>query len=908
MQSDLTEQILNLKDGDHLCLFYEKDPAEQMPALVPFIQDGLSKDEQFIYIADDQTVEELAARLEQSGINVAKEADRGALKLWSRQEWRQRGKLSAQKKSQQVLEFIKKAKESGFKGSRFAVEMTWTLGPDIRASELERWEATINTIFVPGFPGRITCQYNRSRLSPEVLVAAFHTHPLAVLGNQVFPNWFYEAPLILDGKSAAARVDWMISIMERSRTAQKEREELIQKRTALAEAEKSKRELTACFEAANIPLHWAGSDGIIQWANTAELAMLGYTKEEYEGQHIAKFHVDKEAIEDILTRLTRGEKISNYPARLRRKDGSIRDVMIGSIVLWEEGRFIHTQCFTRDVTESKRAEEASQRLAAIIESSEDAIVSKDLNGIITSWNQGAERIFGYKAHEVIGKPISILIPAEAQNEEPAILERIRRGERIDHYETIRRRKDGALINISLTVSPIKTANGAILGASKIARDITERKQTEAALRQARDELTRLNEELEKRVRERTVELEQANAALLREMEEQKRLEEQLRHAQKMESVGTLAGGIAHDFNNILNIIKGYATLAGRYSSGDERNSDSIKVIDESIERGAALVRQMLTLARKTEAHLASTNANDLISDLCKILKQTFPKTITISLELNSKLPPVMADPNQISQVLLNLGVNARDAMPSGGRLTFKTRMVEGSKVRGAGDTAPETQEYACIEVCDTGIGMDDGVRRRIFEPFFTTKGIGEGTGLGLAMVYGIIKNHNGFIDVESEPGHGTTFRLYLPLPESEQARPSEETGNGTGASCVDGYGTVLIVEDEENMVRLLRDVLEDRRYHVLAALDGAEAIDVYRRHKDKIDVVLLDIGLPKIAGWDVILNMKEENPDVNVLVASGYIEPEFKSRMYAAGVKGFIYKPYLPDDIVQTIQGLITAS
>src|SRR5713226_4658001 len=189
MQSDLTQQILNLNPGDHLCLFYDKDPSEQMPALVPFIQEGLSKGEQFIYIADDHTVGELEGRLQNSGINVGKEVDKGALKLWTRQEWRQPGDLCSEKKSLQVLEFIKEAAKSGFKGSRFAVEMTWALGPDISASLLEHWEATLNTIFVPGFPGRIACQYNRSRLSPEVMLAALHTHPLAILGDRVYPNW-----------------------------------------------------------------------------------------------------------------------------------------------------------------------------------------------------------------------------------------------------------------------------------------------------------------------------------------------------------------------------------------------------------------------------------------------------------------------------------------------------------------------------------------------------------------------------------------------------------------------------------------------------------------------------------------------------------------------------------------------
>ena len=221
-ESELTEEILNLRSGDHLCLFYEKDPAEQMPALVPFIQDGLSRDEQFVYIADDQTVGELEDRLRQSGINVGKECDRGALKLWTRREWRQPGDLSSEKKSLQVLDLINEASRSGFKGTRFAIEMTWAMGPDISADELEHWEATINTIFVPGFSGRMACQYNCSRLGAEVLLAALHTHPLAILGDHVYPNLFYQAPLILGGnaKSSAAQVDWLVSQLKSARATE----------------------------------------------------------------------------------------------------------------------------------------------------------------------------------------------------------------------------------------------------------------------------------------------------------------------------------------------------------------------------------------------------------------------------------------------------------------------------------------------------------------------------------------------------------------------------------------------------------------------------------------------------------------------------------------------------------------
>jgi signal transduction histidine kinase len=466
-EPELTQEILNLRPGHHLCLFYEKDPSEQMPALVPFIQDALSHDEQFVYIADDQTVEELAARLKQSGINVGRECDRGALKLWTRHEWRQPGELSSEKKSRQVLQYVHEATQSGFSGSRFAIEMTWALGPDISVDLLEHWEATINTIFVPGFSGRMACQYNRSRLGPDVLLAALHTHPVVILGDHVYPNLFYEAPLILGGnaKSSAAQVEWILSQLKSTRASEKR---------------------------------------------------------------------------------------------------------------------------------------------------------------------------------------------------------------------------------------------------------------------------------------------------------QKKLEEQLLQAQKMESIGTLAGGIAHDFNNILNIIKGYTSVLSEELSENRDAEKNFKVIDEAIERGAAMVRQLLTIARKTVTHLAPVHINEQISELSKLIKETFPKTITVSLELDPTVPPVTADAGQIGQVLLNLCVNARDAMPDGGSLIIRTDVVDGKTVR---DRHREIDActYVSIEVSDAGKGIDENIRDRIFEPFFTTKKQGEGTGLGLAIVYSIVKNHKGFIDVGTESGRGTTFRVYLPV-------------------------------------------------------------------------------------------------------------------------------------------------
>ncbi len=439
----------------------------------------------------------------------------------------------------------------------------------------------------------------------------------------------------------------------------------------------------------------------------------------------------------------------------------------------------------------------------------------------------------------------------------------------------------------------------------LAAVVSERKEAEEALRGARDELATINEELERRVEERTADLEQARAALLEDIEEQKRLEEQLRQAQKLESIGTLAAGVAHDFNNVLNIIKGYnALLAGRPDT-----AESVRIIDEAVERGASTVRQLLILSRKSEAALEATSLNDLVAELARLVIQTFPKTIDIELEFADGLSPTLADANQIRQVLLNLSLNARDAMPGGGRLTFRTKIAEATR---ADDGAGAKQTYFVIEIADTGQGMDESVRRRIFEPFFTTKQTGEGTGLGLAIAYGVVQNHGGFIDVESRVGKGTTFRIYLPAGPLEEQLTMATMFRSASQAAVRQVGgalhTVLIVEDEEHTARLLKTVLARRGSNALVALDGAAALEIYQSRWREIDAVLLDLGLPKIPGWEVMRRMKEINPAVKIIVASGNIAPELRADMHRVGVNEFVDKPYTFDGVAEKLENIMAAA
>jgi two-component system cell cycle sensor histidine kinase/response regulator CckA len=381
----------------------------------------------------------------------------------------------------------------------------------------------------------------------------------------------------------------------------------------------------------------------------------------------------------------------------------------------------------------------------------------------------------------------------------------------------------------------------------------------------------------------------------------KRLEQQLIQAQKMEGLGTLAGGIAHDFNNILAIILGYTNKLESSHSKPNEFPGAIKVIKEAVERGAALVQQLLTSARQTEARFSSVDLNALMRELESMLQATFPKTINFNLELAPDLPVITADKSQLHQVLLNLCVNARDAMPNGGTLTLLTSITPGPELTEmfSGVTA---DSYACIRVRDTGIGMTRQVKSHIFEPFFSTKERGKGTGLGLSVVYGVVNNHRGFVQVESEPGAGTSFLVYLPV---KHLAAEQIGGDRTGAPRQNIPQTILLVEDEEMLRELGVSILESEGFRVLAAKDGVEAVALFESYSDEIGLVVCDLGLPRLGGREAFLKMKERRPDVRAIVASGYLEPIIRSEMLKAGVIDTIQKPYDFNDLVARIRSII---
>ena len=500
------------------------------------------------------------------------------------------------------------------------------------------------------------------------------------------------------------RLHSVLLLEQKARALESEARERRKIQDALQERE---AELSEFLENAVIGMHWLGPDGTILWANKSELARSGYGRDEYIGHHISEFHADRHAAEDILQRLSRHEELHGYEARLKSKDGSIHHVRIDSNVFVRDGRFVHTRCFVTDITGKREADLALFQLAAIVESSHDAIISKDLNGIIASWNRSAERVLGYKAEEIIGKSITLLIPPELLHDEVVILSKIRAGERIDHFETTRLRKNGERIDVSLTVSPVRDRQGTIIGAAKILRDITQQKQ----------------------------------------------MEKTLHTSERLASVGRLAATIAHEINNPLEAITNFIYLAKQQPELCEDTRRYLSTADQELGRVAHIVQQTLGFYRDN-SHASSRLVAGVLEDVLTIYQR---KCLHKNLRIEQSIEPgliVNAVQGELKQILSNLVTNAIDASPQGGRIAIRARSVGGLHSGSRGIR---------ITIADNGAGIPPQDRAKMFAPFFTTKKE-VGTGLGLWISKDLLEKRGGDIRVRSSNSGrtGTVMSIYLP--------------------------------------------------------------------------------------------------------------------------------------------------
>ncbi|MFO7727982.1 MAG: response regulator [Desulfonatronovibrio sp.] len=394
--------------------------------------------------------------------------------------------------------------------------------------------------------------------------------------------------------------------------------------------------------------------------------------------------------------------------------------------------------------------------------------------------------------------------------------------------------------------------------------------------------------LQKHVEARTAELE--------------KLQSQLLQAQKMESVGILAGGVAHDFNNLLQVMRGNIELLTRNISNDPQSKARLQAVTRSLDRAATLVQQLLLFSRKADSDKVQVDVNQEVREAFRMLERTIPKMISLELNLAPKLGPISGDPALIEQVLLNLTNNAVDAMPQGGRLIIETSIVEPDQgfVKRCPDAAD--RPHVLLSVTDTGSGMDAATLEHVFDPFFTTKEAGRGTGLGLASVYGIVKGHGGDIQCYSEPGRGTTFRIYLPVMEQAHETPMDRQPD---TPLQGGDETILVVDDEAEIRELTQEVLEGLDYKVLTVEDGEQAIKIYQEQGGQIHLILLDLNMPGMGGYNCLQKLLQLNPSVKVVIASGYSANGQAGEALSSGARGFVGKPYQMKELAKTVRGVL---
>jgi PAS domain S-box-containing protein len=881
-----------------------------------------------------------------------------------------------------------------------------------------------------------------------------------------------------------------------------------------AAADRPWRALQELLERAAVPVQWLASDGTVIEANRAMLDLLGYEPEAYVGHHLVEFHLPGLALDTLLGRLATGEPVRDLAARVRARDGSVKEVRLDTGASWESGGQRRTCCVSRDatvqrgwddrpsqgtvppmqqaahdlvwdwdllgrrvvwtgstspffgrgpgdtsetdydlwasrvhpddlgmteavaraalasgaehweheyrfrladggwarmlerayisrdergealrvvgamqdVTRRRDIEEATTRLAAIVASSSDAIIGKTLDGIVTSWNAAAERIFGYTEAEMVGRPIFSLIPESRHGAERELLARIRQGELVELGDVERIRKDGVPVPVALAVSPIRDSAGTVIGASSIMREITERKRAAEELARREERYRALvtattsivwttdsdgrfaepqtswqeytgqswedhrglgwanalhgddREEIlagwhQARVGRTVYETEgrvwcephqgyrhfvarfvpvtgtdgaiREWVGMVTDVEDRWLVEERLRHVERMESVGRLAGGVAHEANNQMTVVLGTTALLQRRVHSSEVLAD-LELIKRAAERTAAVTQQLLAFSRRQLLQPQVVDLNAVVLTLEPVLRRALGETSRLVHRLAPDLGQILADPGQLDQVLLNLTLNARDAMPDGGTVTIETAnvLVDHAFSAKRPTEAITPGPYARITVSDTGEGIAPDSLDHVFEPFFTTKGVGQGTGLGLSTVYGIVKQSGGFVTVSSVPGQGAAFDIYLPLT-------SVVTPGGASAPPPPAKGEselVLVVEDDAGVRGIVGRTLREQGYEVLEAASGPEALELADRRPFRPGLVIADVVMPGMSGGQLAVQLAERWTDVPVLFMSGYTGFDAVSWGFLESGRDFMPKPLDPDELARKVREILAAA
>ncbi len=636
------------------------------------------------------------------------------------------------------------------------------------------------------------------------------------------------------------------------------------KEKQLRENEKKYRKL---IEASRDGYAVVKGDGKIVMANASYAEMLGYSEEEMKELSWIEFTPEKWREEELGTQgrmlLERGYT-DLYQKEYIHRDGHVFPVEVQAYVLEEKENFESSiiGAFTRDITNRKQVEvelrESEARFRTLFEEAPLSYQSLDENGNIIELNETWCNLLGYTKEEALGRSFGEFMPSDFQEKFLRSFPEFKRRGFVMNAEFEMIRKDGSEVSISLDGTIGHKPDGSFKQTHCVLKDVTE----------------------------------------------QKSLEEQFRQAQKMESIGQLVGGVAHDFNNLLQIINGYAYIARAKLTPKHAASESIEEIAKAGEHAKVLVKQLLAFSRQQVIDPVDLDLNEEIGKSQKMLRHLIGEHIEFEFIAGEDVETVFADKGQMQQVLMNLCVNARDAMPDGGTLRIETKKILGNPENSKKTACAPPGWHVCLSVSDTGFGMNKETCDRIFEPFFTTKEVGEGTGLGLSTVYGIVKQNEGTIKVSSEPGEGTTFKIYLPVsnPLSEETLDLISDG---AASVEGGIETLLVVEDEEAVLELATYILRDAGYTILIANDGDEAVRVFEEHADEIDCVIMDVVMPRMGGKEAMEKILKKRPALRHLFVSGYSPDAGHTDFIKEQGEPLLSKPYRPAALLQKVRAVL---
>jgi two-component system, cell cycle sensor histidine kinase and response regulator CckA len=672
---------------------------------------------------------------------------------------------------------------------------------------------------------------------------------LLALSGRLIPTLLYTAPEVDSSGGVIGTRAMFADITERKRAEE-----------ALRESEERYR---AVFDNAAVGINLSDLEGRFIKVNSTSARMLGYTQEElaeltfYDLTHPE----DRKPSRENLLALQQGEKDSyRFEKRYIRKDGQAiwADISV-SALRDAKGEYTSTLGVVIDITKRKRAEEALSKQAEFMTHLMEAIplpvFFKDVNHTYVGCNNAFAEFLGLPKERIVGKPVFEVVSHETAEIFKEYDETLFGNPGTQVYATSVKRFDGSAREVIFHKATYGDPDGLVSGLIGVILDITDRKI----------------------------------------------LEQQLLQAQKMEAIGTLAGGIAHDFNNLLQVTLGYSELLLAEKREDDPEYGDLSKIFQAARSGAELVQRMLTFSRKVEPKPVPLNLNRRILQVEKLLRRTIPKMIYIQMDLHDDLAEINADPTQMEQVLMNLAVNARDAMPDGGNLTISTRNVSLDEEYCRVHAGIKPGEHVLLMVSDTGHGMHKAAIDHIFEPFYTTKELGRGTGLGLAMVYGIVKQHEGFVNCYSEVGHGTTFNIYFPAIESQVELEVEKTG----VMPAFGTETILLVDDEEFVRDLGARILSKAGYNVLTATNGREALDLFEKERTQISLVILDLIMPEMGGKECLKELIKVAPQLKVLIASGLSADPSTKESVEMGTRGFVSKPFRMKELLRQVRKVL---